>query len=308
MDVIRARRSALYMPASNARAIEKARSLPCDVVILDLEDAVAPEMKAAAREQAVAAVRAGGFGRRELVVRINGLDTPWGRDDLAAVADIGADAILAPKVSAADHVIAYHAPLHGKTQLWVMVETCRALFHLWEIAATAAHTRLAAFVSGTNDLAKEMRCRPDAMRSSLLAPLSLTVAAARAHGLAVLDGVFNGIEDEASFRRQCGQGVELGFDGKTLIHPSQVAIANAVFAPSQEEVVWARTIVAAFAAPGAEAKGALRVEGRMVEVLHLEQARQVIEVADVVAAAEAEAAGAISHVIASDPSPPHIAG
>jgi citrate lyase subunit beta / citryl-CoA lyase len=308
MDTARARRSVLYMPASNARAIQKARSLACDVVILDLEDAVAPDMKAAARDQAVAAVKAGGFGRRELVVRINSLDTPWGRDDLAAVANIGADALLAAKVSTADDIIAYDAPLLGKTRLWIMVETCQALFHLGEIAATAAHTRLAAFVSGTNDLAKEMRCRPDATRSPLLAPLSLTVAAARSHGLAVLDGVFNGIDDEAGFRRQCGQGVELGFDGKTLIHPSQVAIANAVFAPSQEEVAWAHTVVGAFAAPDAAAKGVLRVEGRMVERLHLEEARQVIAVADAIAAGEAEALPAIPYVMTCDQRLPHVAG
>ncbi len=283
MDAVRARRSALYMPASNARAIDKARGLPCDVVILDLEDAVAPDMKSVARDQAVAAVKAGGFGRRELVVRINGLDTPWGRDDLAAVADIGADAVLAPKVSCVEDVIAFDGPLLGKTRLWVMIETCRALFHLGEIAAAAEQTRLAAFVSGTNDLAKEMRCRPDAQRTALLAPLSLTVAAARANGLAVLDGVFNEIQDDAGFRLQCGQGVDLGFDGKTLIHPSQVDIANAAFAPGADEVAWARTVVAAFALPDAAAKGVLRVEGRMVERLHLDQARQLMAVADAIA-------------------------
>ncbi|MBB4260525.1 MULTISPECIES: CoA ester lyase [unclassified Bradyrhizobium] len=287
MDNTRPRRSALYMPASNSRAIEKARSLSCDVVILDLEDAVAPDMKVAAREQAVAAVKEGGFGRRELVVRINGLDTPWGRDDLAAVAAIGADAVLAPKVSAAGDVIAYDGPLSGRTRLWIMVETCQALFHLGEIAETAARTRLAAFVSGTNDLAKEMRCRPDVVRLPLLAPLSLTVAAARAHALVVLDGVFNAIEDEAGCRSQCRQAVELGFDGKTLIHPSQVAIANSVFAPSKEEVAWAHVVVAAFAAPDAAEKGVLRVDGRMVERLHLDQARQVIAVADAIAEAGA---------------------
>ncbi|WP_426435820.1 HpcH/HpaI aldolase/citrate lyase family protein [Bradyrhizobium genosp. P] len=285
MDTLRARRSALYMPAANVRAIEKARSLPCDVVILDLEDAVDPDMKVTARGQAVAALKAGGFGRRELVVRINGFDTPWGRDDLVAVAEICPDAVLAPKVSAAADVMAYDAALSGRTKLWVMVETCRALFHLEEIAATARQTRLAALVSGTNDLAKEMRCRPDVTRTPLLAPLSLTVAAARAHRLIVLDGVFNAIEDEAGFRRQCQQGVELGFDGKTLIHPSQVATANSAFAPSQEEVAWARVVVAAFAAPEATGQGVLRVEGRMVERLHLDQARQVLAITDTIVAA-----------------------
>jgi citrate lyase subunit beta/citryl-CoA lyase len=186
--------------------------------------------------------------------------------------------------------MAYDGPLFGRTRLWVMIETCRALFHLDAIATAASHTRLAAFVSGTNDLAKEMRCRSDATRLPMLAPLSLTVAAARAHGLAVLDGVFNTIDEEAGFRRQCGQGVELGFDGKTLIHPSQVAVANTVFAPSQEEVAWAHNVVAAFAAPDAAAKGVLRVDGRMVERLHLDQARQVIAVAAAIGRAEAEAA------------------
>lgn len=287
MDNARARRSALYMPASNARAIDKARTLPCDVVILDLEDAVAPDMKAAARDQAVAAVTAGGFGARELVVRVNGLDTPWGRDDLAALAAIGADAILAPKVSSAEDVIAYDGPLLGKTRLWVMIETCQAVLDIGGIAASAGHTRLAAFVSGTNDLAKEMRCRPDATRTPLLASLNLTVMAARAHGLAVLDGVFNDIQDDAGFRRQCDQGLELGFDGKTLIHPSQVEVANAAFAPSSEEVEWAHIVVAAFAEPGAAAKGVLRVEGRMVERLHLDQARQVLAIAEAIAEPQA---------------------
>jgi citrate lyase subunit beta / citryl-CoA lyase len=283
MQTARPRRSALYMPASNARAIEKAKSLPCDVVILDLEDAVAPDAKALAREQAVAAVRGGGFGRRELVVRVNGLDTPWGRDDLAAVADIGADAVLAPKVSVSRDVLAYDAALGGSTSLWAMIETCQALLNLGEIAAMAAHTRLAGWVSGTNDLAKEMRCRLDVERTALIAGLSLTVVAARAHGLAVLDGVFNEIEDEAGLSRQCAQGHDLGFDGKTLIHPTQIGAANSAFAPTAEEVAWAMVVAAAFDDPAATAKGVLRVEGRMVERLHLEEARRVIAVAEQIA-------------------------
>jgi citrate lyase subunit beta/citryl-CoA lyase len=308
MDTARARRSALYMPARNVRAIEKARSLPCDVVIFDLEDVVAPDMKAAARDQAVAAVKAGGFGCRELVVRINSLDTPWGRDDLAAVANIGADALLAPKVSTADDIIAYDALLLGKTRLWVMVETRQALFRLGEIAATAAHTRLAAFVSGANHLAKEMRCRPDAARSPLLAALSLTVAAARSQGLAVLDGVFNGIEDEAGFRRQCGQGVELGFDGKTLIHPSQVTIANAVFAPEPGGGGLGARRRRGLRRAGRRGEGCAARGGRRVERLHLGEARQVIAVADSIAASEAEAAQpAIPYVMTCDQRSPHIA-
>jgi citrate lyase subunit beta/citryl-CoA lyase len=272
------RRSALYMPAANARAIEKARELPCDVVILDLEDAVAPDAKPAAREQAAAAVRAGGFGPREVVIRVNGLDTPWGRDDLAAAAAAAPDAVLAPKVSCADDIAAYRAVLGRNAVLWIMIETCGALFRLDELGAGAS-----AWVIGTNDLAKEMRCRLDAERAPLLAPLSLAVAAARAHGLSVLDGVFNGIDDEAGLERQCAQGAAFGFDGKTLIHPRQIEAANRAFTPAADEVAWARTIVQAFGEPENAAKGVLRVEGRMVERLHLDEARRLIAVADAIA-------------------------
>jgi citrate lyase subunit beta/citryl-CoA lyase len=289
MDIARPRRSALYMPASNARAIEKARSLPCDVVILDLEDAVAPDAKATARERALAAVQAGGFGRRELVVRVNGLETPWGRDDVRAFAGSGVAALLAPKVSDARDVEAYDVLLEGPTRLWVMIETCRALFNLAEIAEAMNRTRLAAWVSGTNDLAKEMRCRPGPGRAPLQAALSLTVAAARVQGLVALDGVYNRIEDADGFAAECAESVELGFDGKTLIHPSQVEPANRAFSPEPDEVAWARVVVDAFDAPGAADKGVLRVEGKMVERLHLDQARQVLAVVDSIAAAEAAA-------------------
>ena len=282
MTVARPRRSALYMPAANARAIEKARELPCDVVILDLEDAVAPEAKGLAREQAAAAVRAGGFGRREVVIRINGLDTPWGLEDLAAAIDARPDAILVPKVSSAHDVRAYSAAEAGGVPLWAMVETCASLFALGEIAAAEG---LAALVVGTNDLAKEMRCRLTVGRAALAGPLSLIVAAGRAHGLAVLDGVFNEIEDDAGLAAQCAQGLEFGFDGKTLIHPRQVEAANAAFSPSAEEVAWSRVVVAAFDSPENAAKGVLKVEGRMVERLHLAQARRVIAVAEAIAAA-----------------------
>jgi citrate lyase subunit beta / citryl-CoA lyase len=291
MATTRPRRSALYMPASNTRAMEKARSLPCDVVILDLEDAVAPDMKPSARQQALETVRMGGFGDRELVVRVNGLDTPWGRDDMGAFGDVGAAAILAPKVSNARDVEKYDRLLGGETRLWVMIETCRAIFSLSEIAAAADRTRLTAWVAGTNDLAKEMRCRPDTRRTPLLAPLSLIVAAARIQGLAVLDGVFNQIEDEPGLVDQCRQGVELGFDGKTLIHPTQVTPANEVFSPDRAEVAWARVVVSAFDMPDAAGKGVLRVEGRMVERLHLEQAQQLIAIADAIASLEGATRG-----------------
>ncbi len=285
MIAARPRRSALYMPAANARAIEKARDLACDVVILDLEDAVAPDAKDLARQQAVDAVKAGGFGRREVVIRVNGLDTPWGAQDLAAAAAAHPAAILAPKVSSVADVAAYDAALSGDTRLWVMIETCAALFALDAIAACVAASRLEALVIGTNDLAKEMRCRLTVDRAPLAGPLSLSVAAARAHGLTILDGVYNGIEDEDGLARQCAQGSEFGFDGKTLIHPKQIEAANQAFSPAPDEVHWARTIVDAFDSPENASKGVLRVEGRMVERLHLAEAQRLIAVAEAIAAA-----------------------
>ena len=283
MTANRPRRSALYMPAANARAIEKARELPCDVVILDLEDAVAPDAKDLARDQAVAAVRAGGFGPREVVIRVNGLDTPWGVEDLAAAIDARPDAILVPKVSSAHDMRAYGAAEAGGVPLWAMVETCASLFALPEIAGAGAG--LAALVIGTNDLAKEMRCRLTVERAALAGPLSLAVAAARAHGLVILDGVFNGIDDDAGLARQCEQGAEFGFDGKTLIHPRQIEAANRAFTPAEEEVEWSQAIVAAFDSPENAAKGVIRVEGRMVERLHLAEARRLIAVSDAIARA-----------------------
>ena len=289
-DAIRPRRSALYMPASNAKAIEKARTLPCDAVILDLEDAVAPEAKEAARAQAVEAVKAGGFGRREIIIRCNGLDTPWGADDLAAAAQAGPDAILVPKVSSAAEVAAYDRAIQAapaKSRLWAMIETSRALFALQEIAEAAATSRLSAWVMGTNDLAKEMRFRQTPGREPFHAALSMSVAAARMAGLFILDGVYNGIDDPEGFEAICEQGVDFGFDGKTLIHPSQVEICNRVFSPAPSEVVWSKAVIAAFSLPENAGKGAIRVEGRMAELLHLTQAEQLVAVAEAIAAAEA---------------------
>lgn len=280
---VRPRRSALYMPASNARAIEKARDLPCDVVILDLEDAVAPDQKDAARAQAVAAVRAGGFGTRELVVRTNGLDTPWGADDLAALSGVGADAILLPKVSDAAALAAARDALGDGPALWAMIETCRAIVDLPAIAAVAPATGLAAFVVGTNDLAKEMRCRPGAARTPLLPILTQVVTVARMAGLVALDGVINVLDDEAAIEAECRQGLEWGFDGKTLIHPAQIAPANRVFTPSADEVEWAGKVVAAFASVANAAKGAIRVDGKMVERLHLDEAERTLAIAAAVA-------------------------
>jgi citrate lyase subunit beta/citryl-CoA lyase len=285
---VRPRRSALYMPAGNARAVEKARTLPCDVVILDLEDAVAPDAKAQARDLAVAAVKAGGFGGREVVIRVNGLATPWGADDLAAAVAAQPDAILAPKVSTPADVAAYDAALSGRPRLWAMIETCAAVFALDPIAAAAAATRLEAWVIGTNDLAKEMRCRQGVERAALTAPLSLAVAAGRAHGLTVIDGVYNDIGDAEGLVRQCAQGADFGFDGKSLIHPSQIEAANAAFSPSPDEIAWARTVVGAFDLAENSVKGVVRVEGRMVERLHLAEARRLIAVAEAIAGHEAK--------------------
>lgn len=286
----RPRRSVLYMPASNLKALEKARTLPADAVILDLEDAVAPEAKETARAQAVEAVKAGGFGRREVVIRANGLDTPWGRDDLAAAAAAGPDAILVPKVGDAADVAAYDAAISSApshTRLWAMIETGRALFRLDEIASASKTSRMSCWVMGTNDLAKEMRCRQTADRAPFWGPLSLSVAAARAYGLTILDGVYNDIDNDAGLEAVCEQGVDFGFDGKTLIHPRQIDICNRVFSPTDAEVAWSRAVIAAFALPENAGKGAIRVEGRMAELLHLAQAERLVAVAAAIGEAEA---------------------
>ena len=275
----RIRRSALYLPASNARAVAKARTLPCDAVILDLEDAVAPDEKARARDAAVAAAREGGFGARTLVARANGLDTEWGAADLAALAGAGFDAILVPKIASAADVARY-AALTGEAELWIMIETCASLFALEPIAAMAASTPLSTMVLGTNDLAKEMRARQGADRAPFLPFLSFAVAAARLHGLDILDGVYNAIEDGEGFAAACRQSVDYGCDGRTLIHPSQIAACNAAFAPDEGSIRRAQAIVAAFAAPENAGKGALRVDGAMAERLHLDEARRTIAFAE----------------------------
>jgi citrate lyase subunit beta/citryl-CoA lyase len=278
----RPRRSVLYMPASNLKALDKARTLPADAVILDLEDAVAPEAKEIARAQAVEAVKAGGFGRREVVIRVNGLDTPWGAEDLKAAAAAGPDAILVPKVNSAADVAVYDAAISAapaQTKLWAMIETCRSIFNLAEIAEAARTSRMSVWVMGTNDLAKEMRCRQTPGREPFHGPLSLSVAAARAHGLTILDGVYNDIDNEAGFEAACEQGVDFGFDGKTLIHPKQIDTCNRVFSPSEADVAFAKAVIAAFALPENAGKGAIRVEGRMAELLHLSQAERLVAVA-----------------------------
>ena len=291
MASLHPRRSVLFMPASNARAIAKARTLPCDVVVLDLEDAVAPEDKVAAREAAVATVREGGFGRRQVVIRTNALDTPWGADDLAAATAAAPDAILLPKLSDVATLAAArgHAGSDGP-DLWAMIETCRAVLELPALSAAAAAHRLTALVAGTNDLAKEMRCRPGPSRAPLLPALSQIVLAARAYGLLALDGVSNVIGDEAAVEAECRQGLEWGFDGKTLIHPSQIAPANRVFTPGADDVAWAAKVVAAFADPAHVCRGVIRIDGRMVELLHLEEARRTLAIAERCRLAEADAA------------------
>ena len=284
----RPRRSALYMPASNARAIEKARQLPCDVVILDLEDAVAPDAKIDARAAAVAAVRAGGFGRREVVIRVNALGTPWGVEDLAAAAEAAPDAVLAPKVSTASDVETYSSALSyaPATQLWAMIETTSAWFHLREIAQSAERTRLAGFVMGVNDLAKEMRARQAPDRAAFIPFLAQSVAAARMAGLIALDGVHNEIDDLEALEAVCRQGADLGFDGKSVIHPTHLDICNRAFAPEPGELAWARAVVAAFERPENREVGALRVEGRLAERLHLEPCQRLIATAAAIEAAD----------------------
>lgn len=286
VSAARPRRSALYLPASNARAIEKARSLACDVVILDLEDAVAPDAKAEARAGAVAAVQAGAFGGREIVIRANGLDTPWGADDLAAVAQARPDAVLVPKISAPEDLAAVRTALGPGLPIWAMIETCAAIFRLEALGAESVNVGVEAWVIGSNDLAKEMRCPLTTERAPLLTALSLSLMAARAHRLTIIDGVYNEISDAEGLAWQCAQGVAFGFDGKSLIHPSQVDAANAAFTPDASAVAWARTVVAAFEQPENAQQGVLKVEGRMVERLHYAEAKRLIAVAQAIAARE----------------------
>jgi citrate lyase subunit beta / citryl-CoA lyase len=291
---VRPRRSVLYMPGSNARAIEKARSLSADALILDLEDAVAPDAKAAARQQVCEAVRAGGFGRREIFVRINAPDTPWGGDDLAAAAAAAPDVILLPKVSAPEDLAAITAKLGAlradpKIRIWAMMETPLAILNAKDIAATAreASTRLSGFVMGTNDLAKDTRAKILPGRAPMLPWLMTCIAAARSFGLDIVDGVYNDIGDAQGLARECAEARDLGFDGKTLIHPSQIEPCNAAFSPTEEEVASARKIIAAFELPENSGKGVVRIDGRMVERLHAEMARRTVAIADAISQSSA---------------------
>jgi citrate lyase subunit beta/citryl-CoA lyase len=287
---IRPRRSVLYMPGSNARALEKAKTLAADGVILDLEDSVAPDAKEAARAQVTDAVKAGGFGAREVFIRVNGVDTPWHADDLAAAAHAGPDAILVPKISNPEMLeligrrLLDMATPH-KTRVWAMIETPLAVFNILSIAAEAkdSESRLAGFVMGTNDLAKDTRAHLVPGRAPMLSWLSTCVAAARIYGIDILDGVYNDIGDADGFAMECRQGVELGFDGKTLVHPNQIEPCNTAFSPSPEEVARARKMIAAFDLPENKSKGVVSIDGRMVERLHADMARRTVAIAEAIA-------------------------
>lgn len=285
----RPRRSLLYVPASNAKALAKARTLNSDGVILDLEDAVAPELKDSARATAVQLVRERAFGTRETIVRINAHDTPWAREDCAALAAADVDALLAPKINGAEDVQIYTqwlADAPPSTALWTMIETARSFLQLREIAALQSSTRLACWVIGTNDLAKEMRAPLTPERTPFLPMLGQAVLAARAYGLAILDGVYNELDDEAGFAAQCAQAAAYGFDGKTLIHPKQIAPCHQAFTPNEAALAQAREIVAAFALPENRERGAIRVAGRMTERLHLAEAEQLLALHAMMVAAQ----------------------
>lgn len=288
---IRPRRSVLYMPGSNARALEKAKTLAADGLILDLEDAVAPDAKETARQQVAEAVKAGGFGKREVFIRVNGIDTAWFSEDLEAAASAAPDAILVPKISTPQQLDLIWQHLHdlkadGRIRVWAMIETPLAIFNAVALAAQAKlpGARLGGFVMGTNDLAKETRARFVPGRAPMLGWLTTCVLAARTYGIDILDGVYNNLGDTDGFARECAEGRDLGFDGKTLIHPNQIEPCNAVFSPSTDEVALARKIIAAFDQPENKGKGVVQVDGRMVELLHAEIARRTVAVADAIEA------------------------
>lgn len=286
----RPRRSVLYMPGSNARALEKGRALAADGLILDLEDAVAPDAKESARGQIRAAVKAGGYGRRELIVRTNGLTTPWGRDDVAAAATFGADAILLPKVESADTVRQAEAIMDANgapksLSIWCMMETPLGMLHAEEIAF--ASPRVGGFVMGTSDLAKDLNAAHTRERLPMLTSLGLCLLAARAAGIAILDGVHLDLNDDEGFAYSCKQGRELGFDGKTLIHPKTIDAANEAFAPSESEVAWARRIIAAHAEAERAGKGIVLVDGKLIENLHVVGARRMVALAEAIDAMKA---------------------
>ena len=281
---VRPRRSVLYMPGSNVRALEKGRNLPADGLILDLEDAVAPQAKHTARAQVMDAVAQGGYGKREIYIRTNGLNTPWGYDDIVAAAKSGADAILLPKVESADTVhrvadLIAGEGAHADMTLWCMMETPLGILHAEQIAAAP---RMGGFVMGTSDLAKDLHCAHTRDRLPMVTSLTLCLLAARAHGLAILDGVYLDLADEEGFAYACRQAVDFGFDGKTLIHPKTIAKANELFAPSQDQLAWSRRIIAAHARADAEGSGVVVIEGRLVENLHVVAAKRMVSLAEMI--------------------------
>ncbi|MDF1687528.1 MAG: CoA ester lyase [Parvibaculaceae bacterium] len=292
----RPRRSVLYMPGSNARALEKAKTLSADTLILDLEDAVAPDAKADARAQVCAAVKAGGYGKREIIIRVNGLDTEWGAADIEAAVAAGPDGILVPKVSGPEDVDQIEAALSAAgaptdLQMWAMMETPLAMLQAQQIAAKSQEpgSHMTAWVMGTNDIAKDMRSAHTPDRQPMMTSIGLCLLAARAYGLVVLDGVYNDIKDADGFQAVCEQGRDLGMDGKTLIHPSQLAPCNEVFSPDPADVAFARQTIEAFELPENAGKGVLKVEGRMVELLHAEIAKRTVAIAEAIAELEASA-------------------
>ena len=287
---VRPRRSVLYMPGSNARALDKARSLPADGYILDLEDAVAPDSKEIARQQVCDAVKAGGFGQREIIIRVNALSTKWGYDDIAAASQSGANALLLPKVESADAIRHMEAIMRANgapetMTIWAMMETPRSVLESQRIAESTP--RMECLVMGTSDLAKELDCAHTHERLPFLASLGLCLLAARAAGLSILDGVYLDLNDEAGFEFACRQGQEFGFDGKTLIHPKQVAPCNRVFTPKSTDVDWSRRIIEAHTAAAARGEGVAVVEGKLIENLHVESALRLVTLADAIAALDA---------------------
>lgn len=275
------RRSVLYMPGSNQRALDKAKSIPADALIFDLEDAVAPDAKVEARANALAAARSGEYGTRAIAIRANGLDTPWGRDDLAAIATSGAAAVVMPKVSTAAYLDVVWAELAAagapdSLAIWAMIETATGIFDVRDIAG---HPRVEALIMGTNDLIKELRCATVPDRGPVIPHLTTAILGAREAGITILDGVYNDVRDPEGFLAEARQGKLLGFDGKALVHPTQVEVANEVWAPSPDEIEHARRVIAAFEAALAEGKGVVTVDGRMVENMHVDDARRVLAAA-----------------------------
>jgi citrate lyase subunit beta/citryl-CoA lyase len=289
--MIRPRRSLLFMPGSNARALEKARNLPADGIILDLEDSVAPDAKAMARDQIAQAIAAGGFGKREVLIRVNSLDTPWWIDDITMAGKARPDGILVPKISSVEDINTIARCLGDieaapSIRVWTMIETARAVLHAEELAAASrdSDTRLAGFVFGPNDISRETRIRMQPGRATMLPMISHCILAAHAYGLEILDGPYSDFSNVDGFAQECAQGRDLGFDGKTLIHPGQIEACNAIFTPPAEEVAYARKVIAAFQQPENTSRGAIRLDGQMVERLHAEMAQRTIAIADAIAA------------------------